>query len=200
MRLFVAVWPPPPVVDVVAALDRPAMDGVRWTGPAQWHVTLQFLGEVGESTVSGLVSALASAAAGLAPATAVLGSSLASFGPSVLYVPVDGLAAWASAVEGAVAASGRAAGGSSAGSATERVGPFVGHLTVGRGRRGRGAARGDVRPLVGRTVGGRPVSWVAEAFTLERSELGHGGATYTTVASFPVGGDHPHTNVRSQLR
>ena len=31
-RLFVAVWPPDDVLDAVAALERPAQDGLRWTG------------------------------------------------------------------------------------------------------------------------------------------------------------------------
>ncbi|NIR41602.1 MAG: RNA 2',3'-cyclic phosphodiesterase, partial [Actinobacteria bacterium] len=43
-RLFVAVWPPPSVVDLLARLPRREEPGVRWTTEAQWHVTLRFLG------------------------------------------------------------------------------------------------------------------------------------------------------------
>ena len=43
-RLFVAVWPPPEVLDVLAALPRTERPGVRWTTRDQWHVTLRFLG------------------------------------------------------------------------------------------------------------------------------------------------------------
>ena len=183
MRLFVAVWPPPPVVEVLAALERPEVAGVRWTGASHWHVTLRFLGDVADESVAALVGSLRAAAVGLSPAEVVLGDRLAAFGPSVLYVPVDGLAPWAHAVGGA-----------------EGEGPFVGHVTVARGRRGRGSSRGDVRPLVGL---GLPVAgergWTASSFTLVRSDLGHGGARYSTVATVEVG-DHPHTNVRSQLR
>ena len=54
MRLFVAVWPPVDVVERLSELPRPAVDGVRWTTPDQWHVTIRFLGEVADHTsVSG---------------------------------------------------------------------------------------------------------------------------------------------------
>ena len=181
MRLFVAVWPPAEVLDTLAALDRPAVAGVRWTAPAQWHVTLRFLGEVDDGAVDDVLAALAAGASGLTPTPVVLGDRLAAFGPSVLHAPVDGLVAWALAAGETGPA------------------PFVGHVTVARGKRGRGAARGDVRSLVGRPLPRGPRAWVATSFTLVRSDLGHDGARYTTLASFDVG-DHPHTNVRSQLR
>jgi RNA 2',3'-cyclic 3'-phosphodiesterase len=43
-RAFVAVVPPAEVLDAIDALDRPAVPGARWSTRAQWHVTLQFLG------------------------------------------------------------------------------------------------------------------------------------------------------------
>ena len=183
MRLFVAVWPPPEVVEVLAALERPDVEGVRWTPPSQWHVTLRFLGEVPDGEVDGVVGRLAAAVAGLSPAEVVLGERLAAFGPSVLYAPVKGLGSWAAAV----------------GEEPVGDGPFVGHVTVARGRRGRGSSRGDVRPLVGSALPDGPRGWMATSCTLVRSDLGHDGARYSTVATFDVG-DHPHTNVRSQLR
>ena len=45
MRLFLAVWPSPEVVDVLRALPRPDTPGVRWSTEDQWHVTVEFLGE-----------------------------------------------------------------------------------------------------------------------------------------------------------
>ncbi|MER3453020.1 MAG: RNA 2',3'-cyclic phosphodiesterase, partial [Acidimicrobiia bacterium] len=48
MRLFVAVWPPEEVLDVVAKLPRPGVVGLRWTSREQWHVTLRFFGSVPE--------------------------------------------------------------------------------------------------------------------------------------------------------
>jgi hypothetical protein len=45
-RLFVAVRPPPHVVALLAALERPAVPGVRWSVPEQWLVKLRPLGHV----------------------------------------------------------------------------------------------------------------------------------------------------------
>src|SRR5215472_486729 len=57
MRMFVAIAPPPAVLDEVesaVAPLRPAWPGLRWTGREAWHVTLAFLGEVGEDTARAL--------------------------------------------------------------------------------------------------------------------------------------------------
>ena len=57
MRLFVAIAPPPAVLDEVesaVAPLRPAWPRLRWTGREAWHVTLAFLGEVGEDTAGAL--------------------------------------------------------------------------------------------------------------------------------------------------
>ena len=57
MRLFVAITPPPAVLDElearVAAL-RPEWPALRWTGRPAWHITLAFLGEVSEQTSAAL--------------------------------------------------------------------------------------------------------------------------------------------------
>ena len=53
MRAFVAVTVPPKVVDVLAAMERPAFDNLRWTTPEQWHVTLRFLGEIPDAVSVG---------------------------------------------------------------------------------------------------------------------------------------------------
>src|SRR3954454_9641892 len=83
MRLFIAVWPPPEVVARMEALPRPAEDGVRWTTPDQWHVTLRFFGSV--PSLSPVVTALegASLPGGV---VAVAGPALGRFGARVLHV------------------------------------------------------------------------------------------------------------------
>ena len=43
-RLFVAVRPPPEVMALLAAIDRPALPGVRWSVPEQWLVKLRPVG------------------------------------------------------------------------------------------------------------------------------------------------------------
>jgi len=67
VRLFVAVLPPPHAVAELAAalapLHRlPGADRLRWTRPADWHLTLAFLGEVGDELRPALAERLARSA------------------------------------------------------------------------------------------------------------------------------------------
>ena len=66
LRLFVAVEIPDRVkraVDAAATpLQRRASDA-KWTSPAQWHLTLAFLGEVDESRLAVIASAAGEVAA-----------------------------------------------------------------------------------------------------------------------------------------
>jgi 2'-5' RNA ligase len=50
-RLFVAVRLPPEVAARLAALERPALPGVRWSVPDQWLVKLRPLGQVDRRVV-----------------------------------------------------------------------------------------------------------------------------------------------------
>ena len=65
MRLFVAIAPPPAVLDELDALagplraDRPDL---RWTSREAWHVTLAFLGQVDGAAVTRLLPRLERAA------------------------------------------------------------------------------------------------------------------------------------------
>jgi 2'-5' RNA ligase len=65
MRLFVAIVPPPEALaelaETVAGL-RAARPELRWTVPADWHLTLAFLGEVAESLRPELATRLERAA------------------------------------------------------------------------------------------------------------------------------------------
>ena len=88
-RLFVAVWPPDPVLDAVAGLDRPPIAGLRWTTRDQWHVTLRFLGPV-EDAAPAALALRGLVEAGVAPVEAVLGAAVGRFGNRVLHVPVGG--------------------------------------------------------------------------------------------------------------
>src|SRR5579875_999805 len=57
MRLFVAIAPPASALDEVEARLaglRPAWPQLRWTSRAAWHITLAFLGEVGEHAAAGI--------------------------------------------------------------------------------------------------------------------------------------------------
>ena len=171
MRLFVAVWPPPAVVEQLAGLPRPARPGLRWTTEDQWHVTVRFLGEVSAGDVEGVKAALGrlgpGGRAGMVTATA--GPALERLGPSVLSLPVAGLEEMAAAVSDLTAGYGQPAGGR----------PFRGHLTIAR------AARGvDPRPPL-------PVpfaaTWEIAEVTLVASVLHPAGARYEVIARYRLG-------------
>lgn len=172
MRAFVAVWPPPEVVATISGLSRPEVEGLRWTGPDQWHVTLRFLGEVDEEEAA---SAFDTISAGV-PVVAEIGPATGRFGRRILHVPVSGLDELAAATVAATAGIGH----------PPEDRRFAGHITLARARHPRGV---DLRPLTGASVAGR---WVVPEITLVASRLGAGRAgraRYDIVRSLPL--PHP---------
>ena len=90
-RLFVALRPPPEVVAMLSALDRPALPGVRWSLPEQWLVKLRPLGHVDERVVPALRDALGAELDGAPAAACRLGPATRRLGGQWLGVPVAGL-------------------------------------------------------------------------------------------------------------
>jgi 2'-5' RNA ligase len=170
VRLFVAAVPPPDVLDAIAALDRPAREGVRWTARPQWHVTLRFLGE--QADPAPLVSALDAAALG--PAEVTLGPRVEALFPGVVGLAAAGLDALAAGVAAAL----REAG------VPPDPRPFHGHLTLARIDRRRGRGRGGGRPRASpEGLTGAPLSahFPVDEVHLVRSHLGPGGARYEAI-------------------
>jgi 2'-5' RNA ligase len=166
-RLFVAVWPPAPVVAALAALPRGDAPGVVWEPPDLAHVTLRYLGpcEV-EAAVAAMTRLRASAA------TAVLGPAVVMLGPSVVCVPAAGLDHLASDVLAVTAGLGQ----------PPTHDRFTGHLTVARVRRNASCT------LVGYAVAG---SFDVTSVALVRSHLSNASQPvrrYETLATFAVGG------------
>jgi 2'-5' RNA ligase len=161
-RLFVAVWPPPSVVDVIGGLPRADVDGLRWTVPEQWHVTMRFFGEADVDDAIEACGHIDAKACDLA-----LGPRVERLGRGVVVAPVNGLDAVAEAVVGATGNVGRA----------PEPRPFRGHITLAR-------TKGTSRcALVGEPVS---AAWTATDITLVRSDLHPQGARYTTVATFAL--------------
>ncbi|HXX88936.1 MAG TPA: 2'-5' RNA ligase family protein [Acidimicrobiales bacterium] len=195
MRLFVAVEVPDEVADVLAALDRPAFEGLRWTTRDQWHVTLRFLGEVPDPepvvaalrTVPALFDASgaeSSPSAASPAASASTGSVEATIGPvtawfpgrHVLHVAVRGLEVLARVTAQALADAVGADEGDQAGVGDLEAHPFVGHVTLARAK---GRRPGPAR-LAGVPV---HVSWSVHTVALMGSTLGPGGSKYETRAT-----------------
>jgi 2'-5' RNA ligase len=163
-RLFVAVWPPAEVVEVLRALPRVDQTGVRWVRPEQWHVTVRFLGEADEAAATAALGGLRAPAA-----EAVVGPRVSRLGRTVVCVPVAGLDEVAGAVAEATASIGQ----------PPDPRPFAGHITIARLRHR--AACG----VTGRAVSARfPVGSV----DLVRSRTGRGGARYETVCRVDLHG------------
>lgn len=178
MRLFVAVWPPDDVIDLISALPRPEFPGLRWSPRLQWHVTLRFLGEVEHA--DGLAQALGQLS-GSGIAKAVLGPSTAWFpGRRVLQVPVDGLDDLERLVNEAIAhvVDWRSA-------PVEPEAGFRGHLTLARVR---GRSRIDREHA--RQVEGVPIraEWDVPQVSLVASTLRSDGARYSDVVTVDLGG------------
>jgi len=167
VRLFVAVWPPPDVVDQLAAIERPARPGIRWTTEDQWHVTLRFLGEEEAERVK--ASLVQMRPTGRKPLVAQAGPALERLGPSILCVPVAGLDDLANAVQAATASLG----------ARPDDRPFRGHLTIARARRGVNPRPPTPTPF--------SASWAVAEVTLVASALHPTGARYQVIERYPLG-------------
>lgn len=162
-RLFVAVWPPEPVVEALTALHRKDERGVRFVAPEQWHVTLRFLGPADPDEVAEALdrTRLPAARAHLGPAVDVLAER-------ALVVPVAGLDELAMAVT----------------EATRWIGEpprkrFVGHLTVARLKRHAHAPR-----ALGALV---RADFDIDEIALVESRLHPDGARYDTLRTWPAG-------------
>jgi 2'-5' RNA ligase len=170
MRLFVAVWPPADVVDVLTALPRPDVGGVRWTTREQWHVTLRFLGQIATDDVDEATGAFGRIDVDTVGAvSAQMGPATACFGRSILQVPVQGLDELARVTVEATAAVGQPP--------DDR--PFHGHVTLARARR----RTGDLRRLRGAPVGAR---WRVAELTLVASTPHRDGSRYEVVSSLAL--------------
>jgi 2'-5' RNA ligase len=185
MRLFVAVTPPPQVLDELrsaTAAMRAAHPRLRWTRPDQWHLTLTFLGEVDDEARADVSGRLGRTAARHPPMRLALHGA-GRFGDRVLWTRVAGDL---EALRG-LAASVRAASSRAGIDVEDR--PYRPHLTLARGREG-----ADLRPVVDALAGFTGRSWTAGELHLVRSHLGAGPertSRYEPLESWPLtGSDH----------
>ncbi len=189
IRVFIAL-PIPAVVKsaletVIRSLSVQAPIGVRWVGPAGMHLTLKFLGNVEPALVDGIVGAMRRPAAAVAPFRLHL-SGLGMFPnerrPRVLWAGLDGdlasIRKLQEQIERAMSGLGFPLEGR----------PFSPHLTLGRVRDG---VSGGVLRRIGAAVSssslGPAEPWQADSVHLVRSHLAPGGATYSTLATVPLG-------------
>ncbi len=166
VRLFVALWPPPEVVAVLSALDRPSVPRVRWSTPEQWKITVRPMGHVGDRVVPPLIEALREELSSTPAVQCVLGPATRRLAGQWLGAPVSGLEELAEVVF----------------EATEELvpvthpQPFQADVVLARGR-------------VPRELEGRPVSasWTARAVSLVADRSSPRVADYDDLAVFALG-------------
>jgi len=165
-RLSVVVWPPPPVVSALSALDRPAVPGVRWSTAEQWMVKVRPLGYVDERVVPSLREALEAELDGAPAVRCVLGAATRRLGGQWLGAPVAGLDELAAAVfaatEGLVPVT--------------HPRPFQADVVLARGR-------------VPKALAGQPVAakWTARSASLLADRSSPGAVRYEDLAVIPLG-------------
>ena len=164
-RLFVAVRPPPAVVALLAALERPAVPGVRWSVPEQWLVKLRPLGHVDGRVVPALRDVLEAELDGAPAVTCRLGPVTRRLGGQWLGAPVQGLDDLAAVVF----------------EATQELvpvthpQPFQADVVLARGR--------VPRELAGRPLAG---SWTARSVALLADGSSPGTVRFEELAGFPL--------------
>lgn len=153
---------------------RSDLDGLRWSDPAGWHVTLAFLGSVDASSVPEIARRLEDALRGHEPAqhaTGGLGGFPSAGRARVAWYGVADaggrLRSLAAVVRGALSADDPA--------------PFRAHVTLARARSG----MVDLRPWIATADAPTGRVEVGEV-RLMRSHLGRGPARYETLASVPL--------------
>jgi RNA 2',3'-cyclic 3'-phosphodiesterase len=184
MRLFVAITPPPAVLDELDTLAGPlrtSRQDLRWTSREAWHVTLAFLGQVDQTAAARLLPRLERAA------RRHRSFRLAFSGAGAFPAPHRANVLWSglSGDRGALArlAESVAAGASRAGAPPpDKRRHFQPHLTLARCR-----LPADVTELVAALASYQGQAWTADRVHLVCSRL---GATeqprYSTLASWPL--------------
>lgn len=183
MRLFVALTPPEAALDEVDSLTRPyrtADPRLRWVGRDRWHVTLSFLGEVGEDSLERLRPRLGQVAAAHHPlriSFAGAGAFPRAARARVLWLGLAGDSAELAGLAHSVSSAARRTG------VSQEKREFSAHLTLARCRQ-----TADVRPLVEELSPFAGSSWTAGAIHLIRSHLGP-QPRYETLESWRLAAD-----------
>ncbi len=174
-RLFVAIRPPEPIRAQLLAIMG-GVPGARWQEEDQLHLTLRFVGEVDRHQAEDLAAALGSL---YHPPFEIALSGVGRFerrGKGALwagFTPHDQLKSLHKKVDQTCLRVGLPA--------ESRA--YLPHLTLARTSR----ATGPVEPFIQRWAGLSSAPFGVNDIRLYESRLGSEGASYTTVARYPLG-------------
>jgi RNA 2',3'-cyclic 3'-phosphodiesterase len=189
LRLFVAIAPPPGVLnelDARAAPLRTARGDLRWTSSEAWHVTLAFLGEVDQTALTGLLPGIERAVRCYPEIRLAFAGAGAFPAPERANVLWSGLSGDGQALANLAASVAAGAGGAGV-TLPDKGRRFQPHLTLARCR-----LPADVSGIVAALAGYRGQAWSVDRIHLVRSHLGAPGQPrYSTVASWPLRGPEP---------
>jgi RNA 2',3'-cyclic 3'-phosphodiesterase len=181
MRLFVALAPPPAVLDdldAACAPLRPGREDLRWTSRELWHITLAFLGEVSADSQIRLLPRLERAARRHPALPLGLAGAGAFPGPARANVLWSGLSGDRKAL-GELALS-VSAGARRAGALPPDAGRrYQPHVTLARCRR-----PADVREIVAALSGYQGPAWTAGEIHLVHSRLNGDLPRYEAIGSW----------------
>ncbi|WP_433476814.1 RNA 2',3'-cyclic phosphodiesterase [Spirillospora sp. CA-142024] len=181
MRLFVALVPPPDVLDELEEAVRPHLDALpdlRWIRRDLLHVTLTFLGEVDDRTLDKLLPRLERAARRHERMTLSLAGA-GAFPANGAHARVLWTGLYGDRRSLARLAASTTAAGRRVGTLPDKHKGFRPHMTLARTRR-----PVDVRWLVEALSSFAGVSWTADSVHLMRSHLP--GKDYSQVTYEPL--------------
>ena len=183
VRAFVAIAPPQILVDRLKQVQQELQSGIggdaiRWTMPAQLHLTLKFLGNVSGVALSGLESALRHACQDQAPFRLALenpGCFPNPRNPRVIWVGINGELEPLQKLQSRIDRETQAFGDH----AEEHA--FQPHLTIGRVKvQGKEARK--VGEAVEHAAPSKCGAWMVREVGLMQSRLSPLGAQHTTLA------------------
>lgn len=185
-RLFVAIDLTERTRGVVRAAQAAARDAgfaARWIEPSSAHLTLKFLGDTDHTLVAPLCATLRGIGAHHSPfslRTGSVGAFPNERHPRVLWLGLAGDLAPLLAVQRAIDTALVPLG------FPREARPFRPHLTLGRPREGGAMPPIGALATAQGALGAVAVSFPVTSILLIRSELGRGGARYTTLCTLPL--------------
>lgn len=179
MRLFVGIPLPPPIVNELSALAKPLgshFDGLRWTTPASWHVTLQFLGNTSQEVYECVVARLREIQS---PAVRLRLEGFDSFWRAGVFFARVVVTPGLETLQRRVTAATKPCG------FVPEARPYQPHITLARSKRG--SSTKDLWSLADRVSRTRfAPELAAREFALYESLLGRQGSRYEIREHFPL--------------